>query len=175
MNKKRNWKWMILPATLFLMAFGVYAGYSLWESGNGGNIRSLTASEGGRAETVAVFQENTDKGNYKNVGDFISKFHTKYNDTLGWGGIDSVEWEEQREIASEIRSVLAAVETDNVELQSDFEVISNYLTSVENGRKDKKALLMLHRYFHDLDVEFNGYRGTKDYFNVTKYKYSEND
>lgn len=176
MEKKSKWKLMILPACLFLLAFGLYAGYSMWETGNLLNVRGNSDSSdlknGG--QTVAVFQDESEHESYSTVGSFIREFHTKYNDTLGWGGIDSVEWEEQRDIASETLSVLATVETDNIALKADFDTISKYSLSIKDGKKDKKILLQLHRYFHDLDIEFNGYNKTKDYFNVTKYKDPDN-
>jgi hypothetical protein len=176
MEKKSKWKLMILPASLFLLAFGLYAGYSMWETGNLQEVMSKGGSgnlkNGG--QTVAVFQEESEHESYATVGSFIREFHTKYNDTLGWGRIDSVEWEEQREIASEITAVLETVETDNHALQTDFDTISTYSKTIEDGNKDKKILLQLHRYFHDLDIEFNSYNKTKDYFNVTNYKNPEN-
>ena len=176
MEKKSKWKLMILPASLFLLAFGLFAGYTMWEKRNhqniGGESGSANLKNGG--ETIAVFGGESEKENYSTVGSFIHEFHIKYNDTLGWGRIDSVEWKEQREIAAEILSVLAGVETDNTALQDDFKTISNYSRSIEDGIKDKKILLQLHRYFHDLDIEFNGYDDTNDYFNVTKYKDPEN-
>jgi hypothetical protein len=171
MEKKNKWRLMILPASLFLLAFGLYAGYTMWENGHlfGGRSGSNPANEG-KGKTVAVFQENTGHKNYSSVGSFISDFHKKYNDTLGWGRIDTVEWEEQRKLASEVMSVLATIKTDNSSLQEDFDSIANYSRTIKDGKKDKKVLLQLHRYFHDLDVEVNDYNDTKDYFNVTKYK-----
>ncbi|MBS8264511.1 hypothetical protein DYI25_08695 [Mesobacillus boroniphilus] len=175
-KKKGKWKLMILPASLFLLAFGLYAGYTMWETRNHQDVRgeSVSSNLKNGGQTVAVFQEESERDKYSTVGSFIREFHTKYNDTLGWGGINSVEWKEQREIASEIISVLATVETDNTALQADFKTISNYSRTIEDGIKDKKILLQLHRYFHDLDIEFNGYNDTNDYFNVTKYKDPEN-
>lgn len=172
MEKKSKWKLMILPASLFILAFGLYVGYTMWETGDFQNAGSKNGSSNLKngGQTVAVFLEESEHENYSSVGSFISEFHKKYNDTLGWGRIDNVEWEEQREIASEIQSVLAAVKTDNTALQADFDTISNYSRTIEDGKKDKKILLQLHRYFHDLDVEFNQYKDTNDYFNVTKYK-----
>jgi hypothetical protein len=172
MEKKKNkWKLMILPSSLFLLAFGLYAGYSIWENGSGNLImNSSRTSDQGKGQTVAVFQEGSDNTGYSSVGRFISDFHKKYNDTLGWGRIDKVDWEEQRKIAGEIISVISTVETENASLQSDFEMIANYSKTIQDGSKDKKVLLHLHRFFHDLDIEVNEYNKTNDYFNVTKYK-----
>ncbi|WP_226642073.1 hypothetical protein [Mesobacillus subterraneus] len=176
MEKKSKWKLMILPASLFLLAFGLYAGYSMWEtrSHQDSNSRSGAENLKNGGGNVAVFGEDTEKENYTTVGAFIHEFHTKYNDTLGWGRIDKVDWEEQREIASEVISVLTTVETDNTALQADFATISSYSKIIKEGKKEKKTLLQLHRYFHDLDIEFNGYNDTSDYFNITEYKDPDN-
>jgi hypothetical protein len=173
MEKKSKWKLMILPASLFLLAFGLYAGYTMWEKRGHQDFGSDSSNLKNGGETVAVFRDDSENENLT-VGRFIREYHTKYNDTLGWGRIDSVEWKDQREIASEILSLLATVETDNTALQADFDTISNYSRSIADGSKDKKILLQLHRYFHDLDIEFNEYNRTSDYFNVTKYKDPEN-
>lgn len=167
MEKKNKWKVMILPAVLFLLAVGLYAGFTMFEAGNG-KVKNKTSND--KDQTVAVFKEESGQENYETVGRFISEFHTKYNDTLGWGGIDSVEWDKQREIASEILTVLSAIETSNADLQADFDKISSYSRTISDGTRDKKILRNLHRYFHDLDVEFNDYSKTNDYFNMTKYK-----
>jgi hypothetical protein len=177
MEKKSKWKLMILPAALFILAFGLYGGYSIWETDNNEDVSKImdaAAAQSNGNEDVAVFQQESDQKNYRSVGRFISQFHKKYNETLGYGGIDTVKWEEQSKIASEIIAVLANIQTDNQDLLTDFEAISNYSKTIDGGMKDKKALLKLHRYFHDLDIEFNGYSDTNDYFDVTEYKKSEN-
>jgi hypothetical protein len=177
MEKKSKWKVMILPATLFVLAFALYVGYSLWENEQGNNVREIreaVAANSDRNEDIAVFQQESNSRDYKSVGSFISKFHEKYNQSLGWGGIDSIKWDEQRKIATEINTILAGIQTDISELQVDFDAISSYAKIIEKGKKDKAALLKLHRYFHDLDIELNGYKQTNDYFDVTEYKSSKN-
>jgi hypothetical protein len=178
MEKKSKWKLMIIPASLFILAFGLYVGYTLWETENNEDvkrIRDATAAKSEERQQVAFFHTESDSRDYKNVGSFISDYHARYNETLGWGGIDSVKWEEQIETAAEIRNILANIHTENTQLQSDFEAILQFSKTVEEGRKDKKTLLKLHRYFHDLDIEFNGYKQTNDYYDVTEYKASEGD
>lgn len=176
MEKNIKWKKMILPSTIFILAFALYVGYSVWESEQNDDVLKIrdTVAAKSQDEDVAVFQQESSSRDYKSVGSFISKFHEKYNQSLGWGGIDSIKWDEQRKLATEINSILAGIQTDNEELQADFQAISSYAETVENGKKNKDALLKLHRYFHDLDIEFNGYKQTNDYFDVTEYKSSNN-
>jgi len=177
MEKNIKWKKMILPSTIFVLAFALYVGYSVWESEQNDDvmkIRDAVAANNQSSEDIAVFQQESSFKDYKSVGSFISKFHEKYNQSLGWGGIDSIKWDEQRKLATEINSILAGIQTDNEELQADFQAISSYADTVVNGKKNKDALLKLHRYFHDLDIEFNGYKQTNDYFDVTEYKSSKN-
>lgn len=177
MEKKSKWNRMIVPAAIFLLAFGLYVGYSSWETKNHEDVRKIreaVAASNDENEDIAVFQQESVKKDFKSVGIFISKFHQNYNQSLGWGGIDSVKWEAQRETAAEINSILKSIQTDNGDLQADFEAISKYAKTIEGGERDKKALLKLHRYFHDLDIEVNGYKKTNDYFDVTEYKRSQN-
>lgn len=176
MDKKTKMKFLIVSAAMFILAFGLYAGYSFWETENQDDlskIREAAAAQTDGSEEVAVFQEDAGT-DYKNVGNFISKFHEEFNQSLGWGGIESVNWDEQREVAAEVLGVLATIHTENPDLQTDFSAIANFAGNVEEGSKEKKNLLKLHRYFHDLDIEFNGYKKTNDYFDVTEYKRSEN-
>lgn len=177
MEKKSKWKLMILPAALFLLAFGLYIGYSIWENENNDDVRKIreaVAASSDSNEDIAVFQQESSQKDFRSVGSFIKKFHEKYNQSLGWGGIDSVKWEAQMETAAEISSILKGIQTDNGDLQADFEAIAKYAKMIEGGERDKKALLKLHRYFHDLDIEFNSYKQTNDYFDVTEYKRSDN-
>lgn len=169
MEEKSIWKRMIIPSFLFILAFGLYVGYTIWGTENNEGamtIGNAVAAKGERGNKVASFSNDADKS----VGGFISEYHIIYNETLGYGGIESVKWDEQTEIAAEITVMLGKVQTENVNLKADFQAILQYAKSVEEGRRDKKTLLKLHRYFHDLDIEFNGYNKTKDYYNVTGYK-----
>jgi hypothetical protein len=174
MERKSKLKFLITSAVMFILAFGLYAGYSFWETENNNkDIRKISEASAAQTDDVAVFQEGVAVRDYQNVGIFISKFHEDYNQTLGWGGIEKVKWEDQQETASEILNVLAMIHTENQELQADFNTIASYAKKIEDGSKDKKVLQKLHRYFHDLDIEFNGYKKTNDYFNVTDFKRAE--
>lgn len=173
MKKKNGWKLVILPAILFVLGFGAYLGYSILQQDDQTNS-TLTPAQKKELEKVAVFEEENTKKDYRNVTEFISDFHKQYNQTLGWGRIDSVDWKEQRDIAGEILEILSSIRTEHADLQTDFKQIESYAKTIEQGKKDKGSLLYLHRYFHDLDIEFNGYNKTGDYFHVTEFK-AKND
>lgn len=169
MRKKWIWWLMILPVMLIILGFAAYFGYTVWQT-DGQKGPQLTQKQKEALEKVAVFQEETTEHEYRNVGEFIADYHEWYNKTLGWGGIDSVEWKEQQVTATEILNVLTGIQTDDLDLQADFKKIENYARAIEGGKKEKQPLLYLHRYFHDLDIEFNGYKQSKDYYNITKFK-----
>jgi hypothetical protein len=167
---KRNsiWKTSGIIFGIFAVLFGAYYGYSALKTGE--EEVAGTGEKGAASETVAQFKDEGIVHGHENVGDFIDNYHKKYNKSLGWGGIDSIDWTEQQRTAKQILEVMAEVQTEHPALQKDLEKIHSYAQAVESGAKDKQNLLKLHRYFHDLDVEFNSYGDTRDYYNVTEYK-----
>ena len=111
-------------------------------------------------------------GNGKDGHSFIAEYHRFYNNTLGWGRIDHANHAEQIETAEEILAHMEGAIINNPEIAEDFEQIKKYAHTVLK-KDDRKAMRMLHRLFHDLDIYLNGY----DYhqtFGVTKYR-GEND
>ncbi|MCM3588052.1 hypothetical protein M3182_20320 [Mesobacillus maritimus] len=157
-----------------LVVLGGYFGYSQYSENKTEKTMKVASKEGSdkgiTSDTVAQFTEEEEAKKYKDVGQFIQDFHGKYNDTLGWGRINSIDWTEQKEISNEILKTMKNVQTDNEDLAKDFESIADYANEVVAGKKNQKTLQNLHRYFHDLDIEFNGYNGTDDYFDVTTFK-----
>lgn len=107
---------------------------------------------------------------YDNLGDFIASNHTFYNETLGWGRDRKVNWSKQREQADLIVNSLKKISAENKNLQTDLGTIRSLAETVQSGTKEKDVLIKLHRYFHDLDIGFNDYKDTTDYFDVTEYK-----
>jgi hypothetical protein len=168
----KSWTTWLVALGLGVVLVGGYYGYSATEANK--TEPGIAANDDSEkvvaSETVAEFTEEAETSKYKNVGLFIREFHDEYNDSLGWGGIDSVKWSEQKDIATEILNVMDTIQTENKALQQDLDKISSYAKEVISGKEDKDNLLKLHRYFHDLDIEFNGYGDTKDYYNITTYK-----
>ena len=50
----------------------------------------------------------------------------------------------------------------------DFDRIRSLATFIIEKEKDKQNVVMLHRIFHDLDIDMNNYEN-EDYFEVTNY------
>ncbi|MBY0096728.1 hypothetical protein [Mesobacillus maritimus] len=168
----KSWSTWLVALALIVVLVGGYVGYSVTE-GDKKEPDTTVKDDSGKvvaSNTVAEFTEEAETSKYKNVGLFIKEFHDTYNDSLGWGGIDSVKWNEQKDIATEILNVMETIQTENQALQQDLDKISSYAKEVISGKEDKDNLLKLHRFFHDLDIEFNGYGDTKDYYNITTYK-----
>lgn len=87
---------------------------------------------------------------------FISQWHTFYNNTLGWGKLSTASYSEQKEAADSILSDLVDVEVQNDEIANDLDSIID-LATIVSTENDRDAMRNLHRYFHDLDIYFNGY------------------
>lgn len=169
----KPWKMVLLVIGCIGIVVGGYYGYSMLKTDLASNqasskekIEEKTLTD----EDVAQFTQEEEQSQYENVGRFIGDFHTRYNKTLGYGGINSVKWTEQKKIAENILSVMENIHTENEALKKDFEVITQYAQEVQAGKQRTKTLRNLHRYFHDLDIEFNGYTDTSDHYNITEYK-----
>ena len=50
----------------------------------------------------------------------------------------------------------------------DFDRIRSLATSIIEKDRDKQNVVILHRIFHDLDIDINSYEN-EDYFEVTNY------
>lgn len=178
-----SWKkWLlVIPLLLILVGLGIWTGWTLMsaagttESGDNGRPAATQAEGELSGEVVntpvaddAVVFKNADIP-FKNSHDFISKTHTFYNETLGWGRIERASYEEQKKRAESILQVIDHIqEVKMEELQKDFDQIKALAETV-TIKDDRKAIRDLHRYFHDLDIYFNGY----DYhetFQVTSFK-----
>lgn len=99
---------------------------------------------------------------------FIAKYHQFYNQTLGWGRIETADYAEQRRAAQEILEKLEGAEINHDDLAADIESIKHY-AKIVTERDDRDAMRMLHRYFHDLDIYLNGYDYSQTW-DVTKFK-----
>ncbi|MGP7816415.1 hypothetical protein [Niallia sp. 01092] len=98
---------------------------------------------------------------------FIADWHNFYNETLGWGKMETASYSEQKEAASSILQQLENVSVKNKKIKHDLESIQQHAQQVING-DDRDAMRLLHRYFHDLDILFNGYDYNQT-FGVTEF------
>lgn len=99
---------------------------------------------------------------------FISQNHQFYNQTLGWGRIETTDYSKQKQKAQEILEKLEGAQIQNEDLAADIESIKHYATTVTQ-KDDRDAMRMLHRYFHDLDIYLNGYDYNQTW-DVTTFK-----
>ncbi|WP_370223971.1 hypothetical protein [Cytobacillus sp.] len=156
-NKKINRALSILG-----MVIAIAAAYSV--------LVFLNKGESKVKKTSANAETSEQDLMYDDLGDFIASNHTFYNETLGWGRDRKVSWTKQREQADLIVNSLKKISAENEDLQTDLSTIARLAETVQSGTKEKDVLIKLHRYFHDLDIGFNDYKDTTDYFDVTEYK-----
>jgi len=100
--------------------------------------------------------------------DFISEWHDFYNETLGWGKLETTDYTEQKEAAESILAQAENIKIDNKDISADLALIKEAAELVA-ANDNRDAMRSLHRYFHDLDIYFNGYDYTQT-FGVTSYK-----
>ncbi|MGM8366716.1 hypothetical protein ACLIBG_14770 [Virgibacillus sp. W0181] len=106
---------------------------------------------------------------YKDTVAFISDMHDFYNKTTGYGAINSLDWEEQKEqaeyVGGFIDETLPVIE--NKRLKTDLETIQKLAQSARN-EKDAELIRDLHRMFHDLDIALNKYSNYDKIWDVTE-------
>ncbi|MCE4050292.1 MULTISPECIES: hypothetical protein [Bacillaceae] len=100
--------------------------------------------------------------------DFISDWHDFYNETLGWGKLETADYTEQKEAAESILSQAENMVINNSQISADLDLIKEAANLVA-ANDNRDAMRSLHRYFHDLDIYFNGYDYTQT-FGVTSFK-----
>lgn len=131
---------------------------------------------------------NWKPGVKERIQKFVRDHHKFYEDTLTYGRIDNVNWEQQKkhadtlireakEILPEIKEQVKTMEENKLltdlsidddprELKLDFESLVAVL-EIATSKKDKTGLVYAHRILHDLDVELNGTKTHK--FGMSSY------
>lgn len=119
-------------------------------------------------EVVENIQETVGK-DHQEVGSFIAQNHKFYNQTTGYGAINSLDWDDQRmkaeEIIEKIDDFLTMVEHDA--LTDDLKHIKKLAKQVLEN-EEASIIRDLHRMFHDLDIALNSYDGYDKIWNVTE-------
>ena len=149
----------------FAMVMLLTAGYAAvsWWNGKDAAIQPETTKVN-MLDSVKELEEFTDEG------EFIAYFHHFYNETVCYGRVNSLNWEEQTAAASAILHSLTNLKPANEDLAKDFKNIAKLVQKIENNQKNKSNVKTLHRYFHDLDIHYNGYAESSQVFQVTKFK-----
>ncbi|QKY68343.1 hypothetical protein [Lentibacillus sp. CBA3610] len=136
----------------------------------GGDDSNATEADDMSEETAQQVEEVRETVGEENqdLGQFVSDTHDFYNETTGYGGISSLDWDRQREeanlILNTLEDKLPEVE-DNV-LQADLERIRELANGVIN-EKESGHVRTLHRMFHDLDIAMNDYNTYDKIWNAT--------
>ncbi|WP_419893557.1 hypothetical protein [Oceanobacillus kimchii] len=172
-DNKRLW-WILVSVIIitgvgssifFFNFFGIGLD-ALNNSDTAGSVeqKDLSVEEEEKINTV----RSTLGESHQELGDFVSSTHEFYNDTTGYGGINNLDWEEQRikskQVINEIEKLLGDV-TDEP-LRKDLNSIVTL--SIQTIEEDVELVRLLHRYFHDLDIALNDYTTYDRIWNVTE-------
>ncbi|ALX48907.1 hypothetical protein [Lentibacillus amyloliquefaciens] len=157
---------LVVSALFFMNLFNLGPVALFSDSDNSG-----TDSEDMSEETVQKVEEVRETVGKENqaIGQFISDTHDFYNETTGYGGMSSLDWENQREKANTILDTLddqlSAVEDET--LKQDLEEIQTLANAVTD-REEPNDVRSLHRMFHDLDIGLNDYNTYDKIWHVTE-------
>lgn len=169
--KLKIWLWLT-PLLIITVGLGVWGGWTFLGASNTNNQKSIEATSNGPSvtqegddfstevvntpvsEAIIVFKN--DELGFRNGHDFIGQLHNFYNETLGWGRIDTASYTEQQQKAELIIDALENVDVMDAAVQMDFDKIKE-LAEIVASKDDREAMRKLHRYFHDLDIYLNGY------------------
>ena len=99
---------------------------------------------------------------------FISNWHDFYNESLGWGRLETTSYEKQKEAALSILDGLKDIKVADEQIAEDINDIATNAKVVAQ-KDDRVAMRNLHRYFHDLDIYFNGYNYDQT-FGITEFR-----
>lgn len=103
------------------------------------------------------------------LGRFIRAMHEFYNKTTGYGGINNLDWDEQREQAETVIDTIEEIDTEITDesLLADLNQIVDLANRISD-EQDSELIRSLHRYFHDLDIALNNYTTFDRIWNVTE-------
>lgn len=178
---KAHWK-IFLSLGVVLIAAGIYGGFILFSSGHSEQVATINGKDQEINEEKSQDDIPTDiihepaskdiiifsSGEFSNGHEFIVEFHQFYNNTLCWGRVNTANYKEQKDKALEIVEVFKGIEINDEDLYNDFIQIENSAKKVIES-DNRKAMIELHRLFHDLDIHLNGY-ARDDTFGVTAFK-----
>ncbi|WP_051353257.1 hypothetical protein [Thalassobacillus devorans] len=165
---------MTILLILLAGALGFFGVLIFTDISESDETKNKAATEAGEPEENSRAASSNDveasKTTFKDAGDLISRAHSFYNDTTGYGELDDgVDWKAQSEQASRF---LAYIKSQTFEdpptLQADMDAVSSYLEKIVNGSKDKSNVKQAHRYFHDLDIAINDFSNYREVWDVTE-------
>ncbi|MDN4524222.1 hypothetical protein [Fictibacillus fluitans] len=117
------------------------------------------------SSSVTEEVEATEPGGNLPYNTLIASTHEYYNKTLCNHMDENINWPLQQTHALELVNEINSVAVKNEKIKKDFQNARDLAEQV-SAKKDKTALLYLHRIFHDLDKAVNHYK-QKDEFGYT--------
>ncbi|PLT31727.1 hypothetical protein [Peribacillus deserti] len=133
--------------------------------------KTLAEKEAQALDAIEESKQGEGIKGYEDISEFVSDFHSFYNETTGYGAIDSLDWKLQMEKAKEAKTYLNHYgdKISNEALKRDFRDIRTMADAVINEKGNQEMIQNLHRYFHDLDMAINDYSNTTDIWGVTEF------
>lgn len=168
-REMRRLSWMmisiaiIISLLLFFNVFGLSFSSLFSKSGH-----TIDPNDEELLESIEEVQA-TVGDDQETVSDFIAQMHQFYNETTGYGAINSLDWEEQRKHAKEVVEAVDEhlSDIDDEALVKDLKYIKKLAEEALEYEK-KSSIRDLHRMFHDLDVALNNYDEYDKIWNVTE-------
>lgn len=174
--KKLLW---IIPMVLIIGAIAGWIGWMLMDAADSGmnkkteQVSSSTDEDISKEvvndpvpESIIVF--TSDDVPFRSGHHFISDLHEFYNNTLCWGRLETADYSRQAEKARLIIEVIKHTRTEDKYMKQDLDTIMSLAQRVTQ-QDDRRAMRDLHRYFHDLDIYFNGYAYHQT-FGITSFR-----
>ncbi len=100
----------------------------------------------------------------------ISRLHSLLNQTVGWNGYRTFNWESGEDSIATMQQKVDVIKanTEDVNLKQDMaHMMASIMIGVEN--KDADGLIYAHRIIHDLDYFVNGANSDGVIYNVTNF------
>ncbi|WP_249870672.1 hypothetical protein [Oceanobacillus saliphilus] len=157
---------IIISSLFFFNVFQLDMSTIFNDETRGNTIDEKDLTEEGREEVERV--RSTIGQEHAEIGQFVSSVHDFYNKTTGYGGINNLDWDEQKEQSEYVINTIEDMKTDisDEALIADLESIVT-LAQGTFEEEDSSNVRYLHRYFHDLDIALNAY-SSYDLWNVTE-------
>lgn len=131
-----------------------------------GNEKESENVSGETLKNVEHVQQTIGR-DHRNVGEFVSDMHAFYNQTTGYGRIDSINWIEHQQKAEQINTTIKGLKVKHDPLKKDLQHIQELAEQVLDTKK-QTDVRDLHRMFHDLDIALNHYNGYDKIWHVTE-------
>ncbi|WP_087973514.1 hypothetical protein [Oceanobacillus rekensis] len=157
---------MVSVVTVIIIGSGIFY-FTVLNGDDADATDQSDLTDGGKDEIEkvrsTVGQENLE------AAQFVAMMHGFYNETAGYGGINNLNWEEQKENSHQVIRTIEELKPDisDESLIIDLESIQT-LAQNTLDEMNSSDVRNLHRYFHDLDIALNDYDTYDKIWKVTE-------